>query len=55
MDARLGDHAAISDKHHVIEAEALFQLLDLDGERLRITGIAVEHLNGDRTAVGGTK
>ena len=28
-DARLGDHAAVADQHHVVEAEALLQLVDL--------------------------
>ena len=51
-EAGLGDHAAVTDQHDVIEAEALFQLLDLDGECLRITSITIEHLDRDRTAVG---
>ena len=48
----LGDHAAITDQHDVVEHEALFQLRDLRSERLRVAGIAVEDLDGDRAAVG---
>ena len=51
-DARLGDHAAIADQHHMLEAEALLELLDLRRQRHRIGGVAVEHLDGDRAAVG---
>ena len=51
-DARLSDHAAIADQHHVVEVEALLQFFDLAGQGHRIGGIAIEHLDGDRAAVG---
>ena len=38
-DARLGDHAAVADQHHVIEMEALLELVDLCRQRHRIGGI----------------
>ena len=51
-DALCGDHAAVADQHDMVEVEALLQLLDLWRQRLRIAGVAVEHLDGDRAAVG---
>ena len=50
-DARLGDHAAVADQHHMAEAEALLELVDLRRQRRRIAGVAVEHLDGDGAAV----
>jgi hypothetical protein len=38
-DARLSDHAAITDQNHVVEVEGLFEFLDLRGERFRIAGM----------------
>jgi hypothetical protein len=49
-DAGLGDHAAVADQDHVIEPEALLELLDLARQRHRIGGVTVEHLDGDRAA-----
>jgi hypothetical protein len=54
-DARLGDHPAIADQDHMVEAAALLELLDLGGQRDRIGRVAVKHLNGDRAAVGGAE
>ena len=51
-DARLGDHAAVADQDDMVEVEALLELVDLGGQRHRIGGVAVEDLDGDRTAVG---
>jgi hypothetical protein len=50
---RLDDHAAIADQQDLIEVEALLQLLDLSGERHRITGIAREHIDRRGTTVRG--
>jgi hypothetical protein len=36
----------------MVEAEALLELGDLAGERGGIAGRALEHLDGDRAAVG---
>src|SRR4029450_10281047 len=54
-DTRLGDHAAVADQHHVLEAEALLELGDLGGQRGGIAGVALEHLDGDRAAVRGAE
>ena len=54
-DARLGDHAAVADQHHMAEAEALLELVDLRRQRHRIAGVAVEHLDGDRATVRGAE
>jgi hypothetical protein len=63
-EAGLCDHAAVADQNDMIEAAsrksaapsdkemgALFQLLDLGGERHRVASVALEHLNGDGTAI----
>ena len=54
-DARLGDHAAVADQDHMVEVEALLELLDLGRQGHRIGGVAVKHLDGDRAAVGGAE
>ena len=54
-DARLGDHAAVADQDHMVEVEALLELLDLGRQRHRIGGVAVKHLDGNRAAVGGRR
>ena len=54
-DARLGDHAAIADQDDMVEVKALLELLDLCRQRHRIGGVAVEDLDGNRAAVGGTE
>jgi hypothetical protein len=38
-DARLSDHAAIADQHHMAEAEALLELVDLRCQRRRIRAL----------------
>jgi hypothetical protein len=55
LDPRGGDNAAIADQHDAVELEALAQLLDLGGQRRRVSGIALEHLDGDGAAIGGTQ
>ena len=55
LDPGAGDHAAIADQHHPLQAEAFPQLGNLHGQRLGIAGIAVEHLDGHRAAVGGVQ
>ena len=52
IDARLRDHPAVADQDHVIEREALLDLVDLHGERARIGGVALECLNRHRASVG---
>ena len=51
VDARLRDHAAIADQHDMLQAEALFELVDLRAERVGIGGIAFKHFDRHRTAV----
>ncbi len=51
-DARAGDQAAVADQNHAAEPEAPLQLVDLRRERRRIAGVALEHLDRDRTAPG---
>src|ERR1700712_2054394 len=48
---RAGDHAAVADQHHVAEAEALLELVDLRRQRRRIAGVAVEHFDRNLTTV----
>src|SRR5438477_6623836 len=55
LEASLGDHAAVADEHHPVQAEAVFDLGDLSGERGRIAGGAFEHLHRHRAAVGGAE
>ncbi len=55
LDARGGEHAAVADQDHVAQPEALLQLGDLSRDGGRIGGIALEHLDRDRTAVRGTE
>ena len=52
VDARLGDHAAIADQNHMGQAKADLEFLDVRRDGAGITGVAVENLNGDRTAIG---
>src|SRR5215210_7661209 len=54
-DACLGDHAVVADQHHVAEAKALLELVDLRRQRCRIAGVAVEDFDGNRTAVRGAE
>jgi hypothetical protein len=39
----------------MVQMEALLELLDLGRQRHRIGGVAVEHLDGNWTTVGGTE
>ena len=39
----------------MVEVEALLELVDLARQRHRIGGVAVEHLDGNRAAVGGAE
>ena len=55
LDPRAGDHAAVADQDHVAQPEALLQLGDLRRDGGRIGGVAFEHLDRDRTTVGGTQ
>ena len=55
LDAGAGDQAAVADQHHPLQPEAVLDLGNLTGERGRIGGIAFEHLDRDRTAVGGAQ
>jgi hypothetical protein len=41
-----------SPTHHVLDREALLDLVDLCGERARIGGVALEHLDRHRATVG---
>jgi hypothetical protein len=52
IDARLRDHPAVADQHHVLDREALLDLVDLCGERARIGGVALECLDRHRATVG---
>ena len=55
VEAGLGDHAAVADERHARQAEAFLDLGDLGGERLGIAGVAVEHFDRHRAAVGGAQ
>ena len=55
LDAGAGDQAAVADQHHPLQPEAVLDLGNLTGERGRIGGIAFEHLDRDRAAVGGAQ
>jgi hypothetical protein len=50
-DARLGDHAAVADQHHVVEAKALLELVDLRPQRRgpQVVGIVSSESNVDQT------
>jgi hypothetical protein len=50
-----GDHAAVTDQHHVRETEALLQLADLRGQRAQVSDIALEHLDRDQPAITVTE
>jgi hypothetical protein len=52
---RLGDHAAVADQHHMAEAEALLELVDLRRQRRRIASVAVEDFDCHRTTVRGAE
>src|SRR5680860_11521 len=45
LDARRGDHAAVTDHHHLVEPKALPQLVDRGDERARIRGVAGKDLD----------
>jgi hypothetical protein len=52
FDASLGDHPAVADHDNAFEPEALLELGDLIAECRWIAGVAFEHFDRDRTAVG---
>ena len=54
-DAGAGDHAAVPDQHHPRQPEALFELVDLRRQCRWIGGVAFEHLDRHRTAIGSTE
>jgi hypothetical protein len=54
-DARRGDNTTVADEDRAREGKALLDLGYLVGQRPRIGGIAVEHLDGDRAAVAVTQ
>jgi hypothetical protein len=51
VDAGRGDHPAVPDHDHVLQAEFLPHHLDDDGERVRVAGVAGEHPDRDRAAL----
>ena len=51
VDTRPRDHAAIADQHDMLQAEPLFQFVDLITERVGIAGIAFKHFDRHRTTV----
>src|SRR5512143_1845054 len=55
FDPGTGDHAAVADQHHPLQFEAPLQLGNLRRQRLRIAGVAFEHLDRHRAAVGGAQ
>ena len=55
VDPGAGDQAAVADEHHPLQREALLQLVNLRGERLRIGDIAGENLDRHRAAVRGAE
>src|SRR5258705_1990309 len=52
LDPRAGQQSAVAHHHHALQVEALLQLVDLRRQRQRIGGIAFEHLDRYRAAVG---
>jgi hypothetical protein len=48
-----GQHAPVADEHHPGEGEPVLELAHLAGDGLRVAGVALEYLDGDRDAVGG--
>ncbi len=55
VDASLGDHAAVADQGHALQAEALAQDLHASGEGVRVGGVAGEGLDGDGAALGAAQ
>ena len=49
-NACAGDHAAVTNQHHIGEAESLAQLIDLSGDGFGIGSIAGKNFNGDRAS-----
>jgi hypothetical protein len=52
LDARAGQQSAVAHHHHALQLEALLQLVDLRRQGHRIGGVAFEHLDRYRAAVG---
>ena len=55
VDAGLGDHAAVADQGHALQAEALAQDLHASSEGVRVGGVAGEGLDGDGAALGAAQ
>ena len=55
LDARAGEQAAVAHHDHTLQVEPLADLVDLRGERRRIGGVAVEHLDRHRAAIRGAQ
>jgi hypothetical protein len=55
VEARLRDHPAVADQHHMRESEARLDLCDLRGERARVGGIALEYFDRHRAAIRGAQ
>ena len=49
---RRGQHAPVADQYHPLEPEALPELVDLTGHRVRVRCRAFEYLDRHRTARG---
>ena len=54
-DAGRGQHPAVADEHHAVEAESGADLVDLRGDGVGVAGRAFEDLDGDRTPGGRTE
>ena len=52
LDASLRDHSTVADQDHAREPKTLLELGNLRTKRSRITGIAFEYLDGNRTSLG---
>ena len=48
FEAGLGEHSPVAHETDLRDGETLFQLFHLGGHRLRIAGVALEHLDRDR-------
>src|SRR5260221_6954029 len=47
-DARRGDHAPVPDQDQAADAETMLELLDLSGQRRRLSRVAVQDFHRDR-------
>ena len=53
LDARRGQHATVAHPGQALDAETLLELGHLRGHGSRVSRVALEHLHGDRAALGG--